>query len=340
MKIIIPMAGIGRRFFPITNHRPKPLIRLAEKRLLDHVLDIFKILEEDHTLEYIFIVGYLGAQIREHMKKVHPEKNVTYVEQEELMGQSHAVYLAKDVIAGPVFLTYCDTITKTDLSPLVDPLEDGTLWVHEVDDPRRHGVAVINENNKIENLVEKPQTMEHKWALTGLCYFPEGKTLIRAIETQLERNISLNNEYYLADAINILLKDGAHIRAKKAWKWLDAGTPDAILDTNAYLLQESREPYQEGAPPSSNVFIEPVYVHKSAQIHSSILGPNVAVGANCIVEHSVLQNTIVDDNSKIKNSIFINSLIGEGCLIRSTGLSQIISDQDKFELVTRRTDSS
>jgi glucose-1-phosphate thymidylyltransferase len=338
MKIIIPMAGIGKRFFPLTNHRPKPLVRLTEKRLLDHVLDIFTVLEKDHTLEYIFIIGYLGGQIQEYMKKAHSEKNVTYYEQKQLMGQSHAVYLAKDIIAGPVLLTYCDTITKTDFSFLSSNARDGAVLVHEVDDPRRHGVAVIDRDNRIKKLVEKPKTMEHKLALTGLCYFPEGKTLIKAIETQLESDTSLNDEYYLADAINILLEGGTPIRAEKALQWLDAGTPEAILETNAYLLQHQWESRHHSRTTQSNILIEPVYVHDSSQIHNSIIGPNVSIGANCTIEHSIIKNTIVDDGSDITQVAFMNSLIGMGCSVNGRSMQKIIADHEDVELTMQQMD--
>jgi glucose-1-phosphate thymidylyltransferase len=336
IKIIIPMAGIGKRLFPLTTHRPKPLIRLAEKRLLDHVLDIFEVLEKDHTLEYIFIIGYLGEQIQEHMGKVHPEKKVTFYRQKEFKGQSHAVFLAKDALSGPVLLTYCDTITKTDFSFLAANPEDGAVLVHEVDDPRRHGVAILDEGSRIKRLVEKPKTMDHTLALTGLCYFPEGERLIGAIETQMEKGISLNNEYYLADAINILLEEGNHIRAKKASEWLDAGTPEAILDTNAYLLQETWESRHSSQATGSNIFIEPVYVHSSSQIQNSIIGPNVSIGENCIINHSMIKNTIVDDDSNIADVVLKNSLIGKGCSANGKSIQQVIADEDQVELVTQR----
>jgi glucose-1-phosphate thymidylyltransferase len=329
MKIIIPMAGIGKRFFPLTNHRPKPLIRLAEKRLLDQVLDIFKILEKDHTLEYIFIIGYLGGQIQEHMKNVHPEKNVTFFEQKQLMGQSHAVYLAKEAIAGPMLLTYCDTITKTDFSFLASHAREGAVLVHQVDDPRRHGVAITDLDNRVRKLVEKPKTMEHQLALTGLCYFPEGKTLIKAIETQLERGTSLNNEYYLADAINILLEGGTQVRAEKALQWLDAGTPEAIIETNAFLLQD-RENSHRGMH-QQNIFLDPVYVHESSQIYNSIIGPNVSIGANCTIRHSIVKNTIVDDGSAITEVALANSLIGKDCSISGKSMQTVIADQGEVE---------
>src|SRR5262245_51951447 len=105
LKIVIPMAGLGKRLLPLTQHRPKPLIRLTDRRLLDHVLDSLRELETKYTLEYVFIIGHLGEQIRAHMQEAHPDKTVTYYVQQELMGQSHAVQLAKDLLAGPVLLT-------------------------------------------------------------------------------------------------------------------------------------------------------------------------------------------------------------------------------------------
>lgn len=330
IKIIIPMAGIGKRFAPITTRRPKPLLRLTDQRLLDHVLDLFQPLEETYALEYIFVIGHLGEQIRDYLQDAHPEKNVAYYEQKQLAGQSHAVYLAKDAISGPVLLTYCDTITKTDFSTLKSDPMDGIVWVHEVEDPRRHGVAVMDTEDIVKKLVEKPNTMEHKWALTGLCYFPDGKKLIEAIDIQLERGASINNEYYLADAINILLEQGARIRAEKALQWLDSGTPQAILETNADLLQHSSRSHPKSMADATNIIIEPVYVHESAQIRDSIIGPNVSIGANCIVHRSILKNTIVDNNSNITDVILEQSLIGQGCSIYGTRQPLLVADHEEI----------
>jgi glucose-1-phosphate thymidylyltransferase len=330
IKVIIPMAGIGKRFAPLTHHRPKPLLRLTDQRLLDHVLDIFQPLEETYTLQYVFIIGYLGEQIKEYMQNAHPKKNVAYYEQKQLGGQSHAVYLAKDAVSGPILLTYCDTITATDFSTLKSDSRDGIVWVHHVNDPRRHGVAVMDSGNLVKKLVEKPNTTEHTWALTGLCYFPDGKKLIEAIETQLERGTSINNEYYLADAINILLENGAHIRAERALQWLDSGTPEAILETNAYLLQHSWESHPESAVDPSNIFIDPVYVHESAQIRDSIIGPNVSIGANCTIHRSIIKNTIVDSESNITDVSLDYSLIGQACSISGSRKRLLAADREEI----------
>jgi glucose-1-phosphate thymidylyltransferase len=332
MKIIIPMAGIGKRLVPLTHHRPKPLIRLADKRLLDHVLNTFHELEKTYTLEYIFIIGYLGEQIKEYMKDAHPDKNVKYFVQEQLMGQSHAVLLAKDAISGPILLTYCDTINKTDFSFL--PLEtmDGVASVQEVDDPRRFGVAVVGPDNLLTKLVEKPKTMEHKSALTGLYYFSDGKELIKAIEIQIRRGTSLNNEYYLADAINILVEYGMRIRTEKVLQWLDAGTPEAIIETNAYLVQNLSESHNEIVARQSSVLIHPVYIHESSRVENSIIGPNVSIGENCSISGSIIKNTIVDDDSNVTEVALANSLIGKGCSVSGKPMQSVVADYDEISI--------
>jgi glucose-1-phosphate thymidylyltransferase len=332
MKIIIPMAGIGKRLAQLTHHKPKALVRLADKRLLDHVLSTFQELENTYTLEYIFIIGYLGEQIKEHMKDVHPDKNVTYYVQERLMGQSHAVLLAKDAISGPILLTYCDTINKIDFSFLLLESMDGVVSVQEVEDPRRHGIAMVGPGNLVTGLVEKPKTMEHKLALTGLYYFSEGKELIKAIETQIQRGMSLHNEYYLADAINILVEDGMRIRTEKVLQWLDAGTPEAIIETNAYLLQHHFRYHNERVAGQSNVLIHPVYIHESSRVENSIIGPNVSIGENCSISGSIIKNTIIDDASNVTEVALVNSLIGKGCFVSGKPMQAIVADNDDIRI--------
>lgn len=322
------MAGLGKRLVPLTNGKPKALVRLAHKRLLDHVLTTFQVLEKTYSLEYIFIIGYLGEQIKEYMKDAHPDKNVRYYVQEKLMGQSHAVYLARDAISGPVLLTFCDTINQIDFSFLQLDDVDGVVSVYEVVDPRRFGVAVVGPDNILTKLVEKPKTMEHKLALSGIYYFSEGKELINAIETQIRRGNSLNNEYYLADAINILVEDGIRIRTVKVSQWLDAGTPEDLIETNATLLRYHDKPRGKKVAGRSNVLIPPVYIDESSHVEDSIIGPNVSIGKNCLINSSIVKNTIVDDESDVLEVTLVNSLLGKGCFLRGNSVQLKVADYD------------
>jgi glucose-1-phosphate thymidylyltransferase len=279
------------------------------------------------------VIGYLGEQIKKHMQEMHPDKKVVYYVQEQLLGQSHAIYLARDAIRGPTLLTYCDTLNEADFSFLSAGEVDGVALVQEVDDPRRHGVAVPDADNLIVKLIEKPNTMEHKLALTGFYYFPEGRDLIKAIEIQLENNRSLHNEYYLADAINILVQHGARIRTEKAIQWLDAGTPEAIMDTNAYLLQRYSRAQYEIVERQSNVLIPPIFIHESSRVRNSIIGPNVSIGAGCTIERSIIKDSIIDDDTDATEAVVIQSLIGRGCSISGRAISVIMADYEtrRFE---------
>ena len=86
------MAGYGTRLRPHTWSRPKQLMSLAGKTVLDHVLDQFKSLPDHLDVEFIFIVGYLGDKVETFMNKNYPDLKVRYIVQSEMRGQSHAIY--------------------------------------------------------------------------------------------------------------------------------------------------------------------------------------------------------------------------------------------------------
>ena len=135
LKVVIPMAGYGKRLRPHTWSRPKQLITLAGKTVIEHVLDTFSTLPEGFKVEFVFIVGYLGDRIRAFMDECYPDLTVHYVIQEEMRGQSHAIYLARDYINGPMIMVFADTLIETDLSFLGGEKSDIVAWVKPVPDP-------------------------------------------------------------------------------------------------------------------------------------------------------------------------------------------------------------
>jgi glucose-1-phosphate thymidylyltransferase len=207
---------------------------------------------------------------------------------------------------------------------------DGIASVQEVVDPERFGIAVVDSDGLLKKLVEKPKTKEHRLALTGLYYFAEGRELVKAIKTQIESGTAVNHEYYLADAINILLMDGMRIRAYEVSHWLDAGTPEDLLKVNAWLLRNSHENRNEAERRQSNVLIPPVYIHESARIENSIIGPNVAIGKNCSVNRSLIKNTVIDDDSIVAEVTLVDSLIGRGCCVRGNPRRSIMGDHSRI----------
>jgi len=123
------------------------------------------------------------------MKEHYPDINVHYVVQAEMKGQSHAIYLARQYLTGPMIICFSDTLIETDFSFLEREKSDVVAWVKAVPDPRRFGVAEVNKDGWVTRLIEKPQTMENNLALVGCYYFKSSEELMSAIEDQLQRNL-------------------------------------------------------------------------------------------------------------------------------------------------------
>jgi glucose-1-phosphate thymidylyltransferase len=314
LKIVIPMAGWGTRMRPHTWSKPKPLVSVAGKTSFEHLMDLFETLPEPDRVEYVFIVGpYLGeTQIPAFIEKHYPNITAHYVVQGEMKGQSHALYLARQYLTGPMLMIFSDTLIETDFSFLEREKSDGVAWVKAVPDPRRFGVAEVNDDGWIKRLIEKPDTKENNLAVVGCYYFKSGENLMAAIEEQMQQNVQLKNEFFLADAINILLEGGALMRVERVDTWLDTGTIDATLETNAFLLKRMNVTPED----RPNVTIQPpVFIHPNAEVSEAVIGPNTSIGANCKISQAVIQDSIIAEGTQITKAALTHSLIGSNCVV-------------------------
>jgi glucose-1-phosphate thymidylyltransferase len=316
MNIVIPMAGLGTRLRPHTWSKPKQLVSVAGKAVLGHVFDTFATVPEPDKVELINIVGYLGEQIEAYMKENYPQFKAHFVTQDDPRGQSHAIYLARQYLHGPMLIVFADTLLETDLSFLAHETADAVAWVKPVPDPRRFGVAVVGSDGWVTQLIEKPKDMSNNLAVVGFYYFKSSEALIAAIEEQMRRDIQLKGEYYLADAVNIMLERGLKMRVEKVDVWLDAGTVEAMLETNHYLLEHDRDNSALAVQRSGVVVIPPVFVHPSAKIENAVIGPHASIGAECCVLGSIVRNSILEDGAHVTDVILENSLIGRQAQIQ------------------------
>lgn len=311
MQVVVLTAGLGTRLRPHTFSKPKPLVNVAGKPMLAHVLDSLPPLVID---ELVFVTGYLGNQIQEFVTKEYNYRT-QFIEQSELRGQAHAIHLTRDVVDGPVLIVFGDGIFKSDLSQLNRPTHHGVIYVQEVEDPRRFGVAVTDGDGCINQLIEKPDTPVSNLAVIGVYYLPDSRKLFDAIDHVIEHNIQTKNEYYLADALQVMINNGECFKTERVSVWKDCGTPAALLDTNRYLLENGRS-YVGNL--SQSIAIPPVYIADTAQIENSVIGPYVSIAAGAVVRDSRIRDSIINAGAHIQTVTLHKSLIGADAYVEGS----------------------
>lgn len=331
LTVVIPMAGFGTRLRPHTWSKPKPLVQIAGKAVLDHVLDVVATATDLKDCRLAFIIGYLGDQIRAHMAAHYPDVETSYYVQEEMLGQTHAIAMAREVIHGPTIVLFSDTIVQDDLSFLLDPeaAQQGVIWVKQVEDPRRFGVVSVGPDGYVSDIIEKPDSMENDLAVVGYYYFSRGEDLIAAIDHQLNEGMITKGEYYIADAIRLMIDKGLKLATKEVDVWLDAGVPETVLETNRYLLASDTGEEQAIRLNNGVKIVPPVFIHPDAEVAASVIGPHTIIGAGCQISYSKIENSIVEAGALIETSQLRDSLIGER--------SRVIGARGKLDLADDST---
>lgn len=312
MKIIIPTAGRGTRLLPHTLTKPKQLINVAGKAVLGHIIDGFAKLPVE---EYIFVVGYLPEQIESYIKGHH---NITarFVEQNDPSGQADAILRCREFVDGPILIVFSDTLTNVDFSELSNSPDEAVIYVKEVEDPRRFGIAVLDEQGFVTRFVEKPASMDDKLAVIGVYYIRDSQLLMECCQELIKRNIQTKGEYYLADAFNLMIAEhGVKFRTQTVEVWEDCGKPESLLQTNRYLLDHDHGNGYIKQPDKFHV-IPPVSIAPSAVIEDSIIGPHATIAEDCHIVGSIIRDSIIDEGAEIIDTMLERSLIGKDAAVR------------------------
>jgi glucose-1-phosphate thymidylyltransferase len=312
MKIIVPMAGMGKRMRPHTLTIPKPLIPVAGKPIVQHLMeDIVKVCPEKVD-EIAFVVGRFGRETEERLISIAGSLGAkgTIHYQDEPLGTAHAILCAAPALKGKVVVAFADTLFRTDAN--IDEQSDGTVWVKKIDDPRQFGVVKVDKQNVITDFVEKPQEFVSDLAIIGIYYFKDGENLRKELQFLIDNNIKDKGEYQLTNAMENMKNKGKRLVAGRVTEWLDCGNKDATVYTNRRIL-EIKYPAGEvhaSARVINSVIIHPCVIEKDAVIEGSVVGPHVSLGRGTTVRNAIIRNSIVQNNSNIESSVIDNSMIG------------------------------
>lgn len=313
MKIIVPMAGRGSRLRPHTLTVPKPLIPIAGKPIVQRLVeDIAKVAGE--TIEEVaFIIGDFGPEIEKSLiqiaEKLGAKGSIYY--QNDPLGTAHAIKCAEQSMTGDVVIAFADTLFRADF--VLDKNSDGVIWVKSVEDPSAFGVVKLDNYGFITDFVEKPTTFVSDLAIIGIYYFNSAEKLMDEINYIMDNDIKNGGEYQLTTALENLRTKGAKFTLGKVNDWMDCGNKNATVETNSKILEYERDAmshFPASAQIENSLIIQPCFIGENVKISNSKVGPGVSLGNNTIIVNSNIENSLIQENTRINHGNLSNSMIG------------------------------
>lgn len=308
------MAGRGSRLRPHTLTVPKPLIPIAGKPIVHRLAEDITKLSDEKIEEIAFITGDFGKDVEEKLVQIAENLGAkgTIYHQEQPLGTAHAIYQAADSISGPVIVAFADTLFKADFT--LDTKSDGVIWVKSVDDPSAFGVVELDENKVINKFHEKPKDFISDLAIIGIYYFKDGDKLNAELKELLSSEGNMKGgEYQLTDVLESLKSQGFKFTTGKVDEWMDCGNKTVTVETNTKVLGFEKEKLKEvpnSAKISNSLIIEPCFIGENVVIENSKIGPNVSIGNNTEIKNSNIDNSLIQEDTRINHGNLTNSMIG------------------------------
>lgn len=305
MKVVIPVAGLGKRLRPLTFTLPKALIQVAGKPVLSHILGGISRVNPD---EIIIVASPWGALDIKRFADSQTRIPVRVVLQEEPKGLGDAVLRARESVSPeePLLILLGDTILDFDISPFLKEKSD-FLGVYRVEDPRRFGIALLDDGGNVLELEEKPENPKSNIALVGLYGIKRAGDLFGSLENIKTKGIKTKGEIQLTDALQEMIRTGWKPKALFVEGWHDCGKLETLLQSNRELL--SKGGTTAGRYPNSRL-IDPVHIAQDVKIVNSTIGPFVSIGEGSRIEESQIENSILHNSVKVTSSELFDSLIG------------------------------
>ena len=333
MKVVIPAAGAGKRLFPHTFTKPKPMVYIAGKPIIGHILDRMKDLEPE---EVILVVGYKKEQIMSYIDENYSDIfNIKYVNQDEQMGLAHSVFTAKDEIGdSDIMIALGDMIFKAGYSDFYRQYSNNgecsaSIGVREVDDPTKYGIVEL-EGKCIKRLEEKPQNPASNLGIAGVYFIKDTAVLLSIIEDMINKNIRTRGEFQLTDALQEMVNRDFKLKTFPVSSWYDCGHPESLLETNQVLLDEKKD-IDNIHTIQDSVIIQPVAIGENVSIINSVVGPHASIASDSYIENSIISNSVIGSRTHISKVNLYDSLVGDDASVLGKHNSLNIGDSSSIE---------
>ena len=339
MKALILAGGAGTRLRPITHTRAKQLVPVANKPILFYGIEA---MVAAGITEIGVIVGDTRAEVMAALGDGSQfGASITFIPQDEPLGLAHCVLIAREFLRDDDFVMYLgDNLMEQDLSAFVAAFgharsgvdaPEAQILLKQVPDPHRFGIATLDSDGNVVQLVEKPDDPPSDLALVGVYLFTK-----RVHDAVAAIDPFPRGELEITDAIQWLIDEGDVVRCEllTGW-WIDTGKLTPLLEANRLLLEkiepsidgdvddasviEGRVEIAEGAVIENSTIRGPVAIGRGTRVTDSFIGPFSAVGNDCVVSHSEIEHSVIMDGSSITDIARLeDSLIGSDARVART----------------------
>ncbi len=358
MKAVLLAAGAGERLMPITATRPKHLIKIAGKPILEFCLEAVK---RAGVNEVIVVTHYMGETIRNYFGDgAKLGLKVAYVEQGKMLGTGNATEVVEPYLDGDFILIYGDLLfgqntVKTVIEKFKESEAAVAMAVVPVEKTENYGIVEQNVQREVKRIVEKPPAGKAPSNLANAGIYAFSKEIFDEIK---RTKTSIRGEWELTDAISMLVKCGKTVNAVELSKgeWFDIGRPWDLLDANIWALKRM-EHRVLGVVEQGAHLVGPVTIAESARVRSGayIEGPaffdeEADVGPNCYIRSGTslgkrvrvgnaveIKNSLIMDGTHIGHLSYVgDSVVGEKCnLGAGTIIANLRFDDGSVEMMIK-----
>lgn len=306
IQAVILAAGNSTRMYPLTLTRPKPMLPLMNRPILEHILD--SLIEAERVDEAIIVIGYKGEMIKQYFGDKYKSLSLKYFHQEQQKGTWDAVYQVKEMIVDRFLVLYGDNIhSSQDIKRCTD--YTNALLLAKTKTPEQFGIATL-DGYFVKDIIEKPWTYVGDLASTGVLMFDRN-----AFKYQPE--ISNAGEFFLTGLVKKICAENPVYGLMANGYWLQHSYPWDLLNSNEFLMAKVNDSKIESKIEDDAIIksadIEgKVWIGKGAIIRNSVIGGPVIIGDNCSIGPfaRIRPGTVIGDNCKIGEYVSIkNSII-------------------------------